>query len=245
MNNKKLELSKIFSWTITGIVLIISLLMVWLLRTPQQITAMLEKISSDLKIYAVVAHIIFIIMFISGIIFKKARNIIFPVLMLLVSVSATVVAVFYFIPPNIIIYGLYSILIIFAFINRKFDFDIDKLSFLSQTAGFIVIIMGLWYLHWVEKPIMLNALIFSPLGIANCPTMLVICGILILNTNSKSYLLEAVAGLSTLFIGFMGIFRLQAYVDVFLIVAALFILIRIGSYLSFNQFFLKGTGNER
>ena len=81
---------------------------------------------------------------------------------------------------------------------------------------------------------MLNALFFSPMGILNCPTMLIICGFLILNTNSKLYLLEFVVGFSTLWIGFMGIFALGAYVDICLIIVALFILIRMGYYLSYN-----------
>lgn len=230
----KLNFRVIFTWTIVSILLIIFLLVTWLPRTPQQVINMLHKASSDLKSYAVIVHIIFIFMFLLGVFLKKIRNIIFPVLMIYISISATVVAVLYNILPNIIIYGLYSILIFFSLIKKEFDFELKKISWLSRIFGIFGIITGFWYLHWIEKPIMLNALFFSPMGILNCPTMLIICGFLILNTNSKLYLLEFVVGFSTLWIGFMGIFALGAYVDICLIIVALFILIRMGYYLSYN-----------
>jgi hypothetical protein len=239
MNRKELNFTVIFTWVIVCIILIISLLAIWLLRTPQQIIDMLQKASLDLKNYAVIVHILFIFIFLTGIFLKKIRNIIFPILMIYLSISATVVAVLYKLLPNIIIYGLYCVLIFFSLIKKEFDFEFKKISWLSLIFGLFGIIMGFWYLHWIEKPIMLNALFFSPVGILNCPTMITICGFLILNTNSKLYLLEFVVGLSTLWIGFFGIFALDAYIDIFLIIVALFILMRIGYYLSFNKVLIK------
>ena len=42
-------------------------------------------------------------------------------------------------------------------------------------------------------------------------------------------MLEATVGLMTLYFGFFGIFRLGAYVDVALVLCALFLIVRLGS----------------
>ena len=244
MNKKKSNFTTILTWTIVSILLIISLLIIWLARSPQQVNDMLQKATSGLKNYALIVHIIFISTFFTGIFLRKIRNIIFPLLMIFISISAVVAAVLYKILPNIVIYGLYAVLITVSHIKKEFDFDFKKKSWLSYVFGILGIVMGFWYLHWVEKPILINALFFSPLGIVNCPTMLVVCGILIFNSNTKLYLLESVVGLSTLWIGFMGIFALEAYIDIILIITALFILIRLGYNLSYNSLIKIENHNE-
>jgi hypothetical protein len=84
-------------------------------------------------------------------------------------------------------------------------------------------------LHWVEAPVWLNGLIFSTLGAVNCPTMLTVCGFLCLSEEPRSALLEATVALATLYFGFFGLFRLGAYIDVVLIICALFLIVRLSA----------------
>jgi hypothetical protein len=62
--------------------------------------------------------------------------------------------------------------------------------------------------------------------------MVTICGFLCLSRKPRSVILEAAVALITLYFGFFGVFRLGAYVDVALIICALFLIVRLGSYLT-------------
>jgi len=67
--------------------------------------------------------------------------------------------------------------------------------------------------------------------------MVTICGFLCLSQKPRSAILEAPVALTTLYFGFFGIFRLGAYVDVPLIICALFLIVRLGSYLTYEDTF--------
>jgi hypothetical protein len=60
--------------------------------------------------------------------------------------------------------------------------------------------------------------------------MVTICGFLCLTKKPRSVVLEAVVSLVTLYFGFFGLFRLGAYIDIALIICALFLIFRLGSY---------------
>jgi hypothetical protein len=119
------------------------------------------------------------------------------------------------------------------------DFDFRGIAPINLFFGILGLVFGSWYLHWVESPLWLNALFHSPLGAVNCPTMVTICGFLCLSQKSRSSLLEASVALITLYFGFFGLFRLGAYVDIVLIVCALFLIVRLSSYLAYEETFIK------
>ena len=109
--------------------------------------------------------------------------------------------------------------------------ELENLKPVNLFFGIIGMVFGFWYLHWVESPIWLNALYNSPLGVVNCPTMVTICGFLCLTEKPRSVMLETTVALITLYFGFFGVFRLGAYIDIMLIICALFLILRLGSYL--------------
>ena len=147
--------------------------------------------------------------------------------MAFLSLSATVVAVVYMIIPNIIVFAIFSVLIIHAYATRQLSFPLENIRSLDLLFGGLALVFGFWYLHWVEDPIWINALLYSPLGVVNCPTMLMVCGFLCLSQQPRSPFLEGTVALITLYFGFFGLFRLGAYVDVTLILCALFLLARL------------------
>jgi hypothetical protein len=126
-------------------------------------------------------------------------------------------------------------LIINAYLRKQLNFELKNQKPVNLAFGIIGIVFGFWYLHWVDSPVCLNALLYSPLGAINCPTMVTICGFLCLTAKPRSVVLEATVALITLYFGFFGIFRLGAYVDIVLIVCALFMILRLGSYLDFKE----------
>jgi hypothetical protein len=207
------------------------------MKTPEAITSMLENISNELKSYSAFVHILFLVVIGLGLLVKKTRNSLFSLFIAFLSLSATIISVKYVIAPNIIIFGMFFLLIIHAYFTKKLAFDFRNIGPANLFFGILGLVFGFWYLHWVASPVWLNALLHSPLGAVNCPTMVTICGFLCLTQKPRSAILEAPVALITLYFGFFGIFRLGAYVDVALIICALFLILRLGSYITYENTF--------
>ncbi len=227
-------------WIILGIVLL-AIFVLSLMKTPEAVRSMLENVSKELKSYSAFVHILFLVVIGMGIFVKKIRNSMFSLFIAFLSLSAAIISAKYMIVPNIIIFVMFLTLIIHAYLTKKLNFDLKNIAPINLLFGFIGLLFGFWYLHWVQSPVWLNALLYSPLGVLNCPTMVTICGFLCLTKGPRSYMLEVSVALVTLYTGFFGVFRLGVYVDVVLIICALFLIVRLGSYLTYQNIF--GTRN--
>ena len=206
--------------------LVLLIIIFTFLRTPQQITEMLVEVTSNLQIYFMIVHIVMILSIIVGSLVPKFRNQIFFIFVLYLSLSATVISAIFLIIPNIILFGLVSTLLVLAFRQNKLKFTFKNLNLLDIIFGLIGIIFGFWYLHWVEDPVWLNALLYSPLGGVNCPTLVMISGFICFTKKPRLNVLEITLGALTLYFGFFGIFRLQAYVDITLVLCGGYLLVR-------------------
>jgi hypothetical protein len=198
-------------------------------KSPETIKSYLEYVSKDVRSYSAFVHILFLVVVGSGLLVEKIRNTIFSLFIALISLSATVVAVKYVIVPNIILFAMFFVLITHASLTKNLRFHLRNIAPVNLLFGIVGLIFGFWYLHWVESPVWLNALLYSPLGAINCPTMLTICGFLCLSQEPRSLALEIVVALTTLYFGFFGLFRLGAYIDVVLIICALFLIVRLSA----------------
>lgn len=225
-------------WGILGI-LLMAIFAMTMMKTPQEITITLTRVTSDLTLYSAFVHVLFLVIVAVGLMFKKIRNITFFLFIAFLSLSATIVSIMYWILPNILIFATIFVLILSAYLKKELNFELKEIEPINKYFGIIGMIFGFWYLHWVETPIWLNALLYSPLGAINCPTLLTICAFLCLTVKPRSVTLEFVTALITLYFGFFGIFRLGAYVDVILIICALFLIIRMSSSLTYAGVFEK------
>jgi hypothetical protein len=223
-------------WIVLGL-LLLTIFVFTFMKKPEAITSMLQNYSGELKIYSAFVHILFIVVVALGLLMEKIRNSLFSLFIAFLSLSATIISIKYTIIPNIIIFGMFFVLIIHAYLIKNLNFDLKNIVPVNLFFGIIGLVFGFWYLHWVESPVWLNAFLYSPLGVVNCPTMITICGFLCLSQKPRSVLLEAAVALITLYFGFFGLFRLGAYIDVALIICALFLIVRLGSYLAYEQNF--------
>ena len=214
------------AWAILGFLLLCTFALTFF-KSPEEIKALLTTVAGDLKPYSVFVHILFIVVLVLGFFLNRMQSMLFFLFIAFLSLSATVVSVVYAIIPNIIIFAAFSVLIVQAFAAKNLNFSFEKDRSVDLMFGIVGLLFGFWYLHWVEDPIWLNALFFSPLGAVNCPTMVTICGFLCLSRQPRSLFLETAVGLTTLYFGFFGLFRLGAYVDIVLIACALFLLARL------------------
>ena len=223
-----------FKVTVVGLLLLLAFIMTFT-RTPQEIINTLSNAADSAKLFSLAMHIIFALILASGLIFKGARNILFFMFIALIMLSATAVSIVFRLVPNIIVFGLLFVLVLRAFLQDKLNFDFQNLSRADLIFGIVALVFGFWYFHWVHEPILLNALVFSPLGMLNCPTLLTATGFLILSSKPHSELLEASLAVSTLYFGFFGIMRLNAYIDVVLILCSLYMIFRMGMFFPFEE----------
>lgn len=224
---KKLN-TNLINWIFISLLIAIIGILTIFFKTPQELTSWISIITSETKTFSAIVHILFLATLVFGMTFKKHRNLLFFLFMAFISLSATIISIIYVVLPNIIIFAIFFVLIVHAYYTKKLNFDFKDLNKPSLLFGAIGLLFGFWYLHWVEAPIYLNALLYSPLGVINCPTMVAICGFLCLTNKPRSSILEIVVALITLYFGFFGVLRLGAYVDVSLIVCALFLIFRNG-----------------
>jgi hypothetical protein len=233
-------MKKRIKWIVLGL-LLLAIFVLTFMKTPEAITRMLENISKEVKSYSAFVHILFLVVVALGLLIEKIRNSLFSLFIAFLSLSATILSVKYVIAPNIIIFAMFLALIIHAYLTKNLNFDLKNIAPINLFFGILGLVFGFWYLHWVESPVWLNAFLYSPLGAVNCPTMVTICGFLCLSHKPRSAILEATVALITLYFGFFGIFRLGTYVDVALILCALFLIVRLSSYLTYEHTFGERT----
>jgi hypothetical protein len=103
-------------------------------------------------------------------------------------------------------------------------FDFNALSLQDKIIGLIALSGGFYYLALVENPVWINALIYSPVGVVNCPTMLALCGFLILNSEHRYRFrfLEYFVICGALFFGGLGLLTMHVYFDIILVTVALY-----------------------
>jgi hypothetical protein len=219
------------AWMVLALILL-SIFALTFMKSAEAITVMLQQVSRDVKNYSALVHILFLVVMSLGLFVTKIRDTLFSFFIAFLSLSATIISVKYVIVPNIILFAMFFVLIIHAYLTKKLNFHLKGTGPVTLLFGIGGLVFGFWYLHWVQSPAWLNALLYSPLGAVNCPTMVMICGFLCLSREPRSPLLEAAVALTTLYFGFFGLLRLGAYVDVALILCALFLIVRLASYLT-------------
>jgi len=234
-------MKKTLDYIIPGLV-VLAVVLLSMMRSPEKIAEMLAGISSDLTIFSVFSHVLFLIVIATGLLVKKYRNLGFFSFIAFLSFSAAVISTYYMALTNIIAFGTILVLILYAWHNRELNFEFDEITPVTKFLGVLALVFGFWYLHWVESPVWLNALLYSPLGSVNCPTLITICGFLCLTAKPRSVMLDLVVALFTLFFAVYGILFLGAWVDIVLILCALFLLCRVAFSETHNDFFDKTQG---
>ena len=218
------------TWGILGLIYVLIIIMTFM-KTPEEITSTLTSISTDLKFYFLGVHIMVLILLGTGFIWKRFRKQLLFAVIFLLALSSTVISSIYVVIPNIVFFSTITILLLYTFMKKKIDFRFNELKIWDWVMSSLGIVFGLWYLHWVDAPIALNALLYSPLGGVNCPTLVLLSAILIMLRKPIPIKLTTFVGALTVYFGFFGMIRLGAYVDIVLILC--------GAYLLLKSFFLR------
>jgi len=195
-----------------------------LLLNATTLHAKLVQTTNDFKGLSLFNHLLFILFIPVGIFWKKGRNILFVLFMIHLSIGVFITAFKHNLMSNYFYFPVVAGLIGYAAKTQKIRFDFNALSLQDKIIGSIALSSGFYYLALVESPVWINALIYSPVGVVNCPTMLALCGFLVLNSEhtNRSRLLEYFTICGALFFGGLGLLTMHVYYDIILVAVALY-----------------------
>ena len=225
-----MNIGAIVGWGGAALLMALAFLLT-LLVPPEQVERMIMTAVEQGRPLAIVMHVVVLVGILAGLVLKKARDHIYAFLVTAVALAATGSSIMYGLAPNVVAFGLILAGSVCAWWKGRFHWDFTKIGKWTWAFGGVGVVFGFYYLHWVSDPIWINALIYSPLGVVNCPSLLTIGGMLILATPPRSAILESMTGIATLWFGFYGMFALNAYIDIVLVLVGLFLIVRVGTYI--------------
>jgi hypothetical protein len=185
----------------------------------------LVQATNDFKVLSVINHVLLILVILGGLFLMKERKILYALFMIYLCVCALICGFTNGIYLNCLYFPAVAGLTVHATISRKMRFDFKNLPLQDKIVGGIALVGSFWYLALVESPVYINALIYSPIGVVNCPTTLALCGFLILNSENgnRSRPLEFIVLCGALFFGGLGVLTMNVYYDIILVSAGLYI----------------------
>src|SRR4030065_2101464 len=114
-------------WIVLGL-LLLAIFVLTFMKTPEAITSMLENVSKEVKTYSAFVHILFLVVIGLGLLVEKIRNSLFSLFIAFLSLSATIISVQYVIAPNVIIFAMFLVLIIHAYLTKNLNFDLKNIA---------------------------------------------------------------------------------------------------------------------
>ena len=81
-------------WVVLGLLLMVIFIMT-MMKSPEEITSMLSNVTDQLRTFSAIAHIIFLVVMVTGLILKKIRGTLFFLFIAFLSLSATVISIKY------------------------------------------------------------------------------------------------------------------------------------------------------
>jgi len=197
--------------------------------TPEQILSGLSRISNDWQILAIFWHIYFLFIaaaLISG--YRPSKKLT-GTLLSLPFFSVSILAWWYGILFNGLIYALIGIFLVIISIRFPAG-SISIGSLWIVVPGILIFLFGWMYPHFTEAPSLPIYLYAAPTGLIPCPTLSIVIGLsLMLNSfGSRSWAL--ILGISGMFYGVFGAARLGVTIDLILLLGAVIITITAFQY---------------
>jgi hypothetical protein len=186
----------------------------------EQILSNLSVIANTWWMLAVFWHLYFgvvIFLLIVGVrYYKRAAGI----LLLLPFISVSIIAWIYFNPFNGLVYALVSIVMLFA--SLKLPSEKVRIAPLWMfIPGIIMFAFGWIYPHFLGASSFVPYLYSSPVGLIPCATLTIVIGSLLILNGLQSRLILFLLGITGLFYGLTGVFKLRVGIDIVLLLGAI------------------------
>lgn len=191
----------------------------------EEILKGLQTISISYSTFAILWHAIFYFLLAALITKWQPSN---KLLGLLICLPLISVAVFAWLSGNPFNGILFSVLAIIVFIfdlkasNQPINFS--QIPFMA--TGILMIAFGLVYPHFINPESFLKYLYASPAGLIPCPTLSILIGFLLLYNGLGSQPLTLTFIVFGLFYGIFGVLKLAVYLDIFLVIGSITLLVK-------------------
>jgi hypothetical protein len=192
---------------------------------PEEILTGLQKIVNDYSSIAIIWHIVFYAL-IAALLFKwLPTNRLLAFLICLPVLSVAILAFIAGNPFNGVLFTVLGLVTIFFGLKAS-DQPVLTSQMVFLIIGILMVAFGLLYPHFVNSGSVVKYLYASPAGLIPCPTLSVIIGLLLIYNGFDSRPLMLVFIIFGLFYGVFGVLKLAVYLDLFLILGTLALLVR-------------------
>ena len=203
--------------------------------TTDQILQSVQSIVNGYGIFAIIWHILFYL-FLAALMMKWApSNRVSGLLLCLPLVSVSAFAWLSGNPFNGSTFLVLSVLI-FIFSLKASRQAVETSQLIFFIAGVFMIAFGLIYPHFIETDSVLKYFYASPVGLIPCPTLSALNGLALMFNGFGSRSISLTLIIFGLFYGIFGVLKLEVYLDVFLALGAIILLVK---YLSHSGITLQ------
>ena len=176
-----------------------------------------QNLAVNLIMHLVILGAVFAVFAVKNILLKK---LIVNSAILILSLSVLINAWIYGNPFHLVTFAILAGFAGWELLTGKNNFHTPEMNSITLIA-LVFIVLGLWYPDFVEVN-KVQSLLFAPVGIVPCPTLLVTLGLLSLAYTRINMLQYVVTITMGLIFGIIGTFVLKVYLDVSLLLAVLF-----------------------
>lgn len=151
---------------------------------------------------------------------EKLRRLVFQAALSVLFLSVTVNAIIYGNPFHAATFVILTVTALVQLCLGKKNIEITR-SRGTLAIALLFIFLGIWYPEFIEKNLFM-LLFVSPVGVIPCPTLLTTIGLMTLVSSGLSktqYIITAIMGL---IYGIIGVFILNVYLDLTLLVLAIY-----------------------
>lgn len=185
----------------------------------------LQSIVNNYSTFAIIWHAVFYLLLAALIAKWQPSN---KLLGLLICLPLISVAVFAWIsgnPFNGVMFALMTVLIV-IFGLRASNQPIQTSQTVFMVIGILMIVFGLVYPHFINVISPIKYLYASPAGLIPCPTLSLLIGFVLLYNGFGSQSISLTFVIFGLFYGLFGVLKLAVYVDIFLVLGSIALLIK-------------------
>jgi hypothetical protein len=185
----------------------------------------LQSIVNDYSTIAILWHAVFYILIAALIAKWEPSNKIFGLLIAMPLLSVAILAWITGNPFNGTMFSIATILILFFGLKANGQsINYSQLNFMI--AGILMIIFGLVYPHFIKLDSIFKCLYASPAGLIPCPTLSILIGFTLLYNGGCSQPITLILIVLGLFYGIFGVLKLAVYLDLFLLLGTISLLIK-------------------
>ena len=184
----------------------------------------LTLISNQFAWLAIIWHLFFYFLIAALFLNWKPGNQLLATFLGFPLISVSILAWFTGNPFNGLLFAIFGILLV-VYGLRTNDNPVTTVHSWNTAFGIVVIVFSLIYPHFLETDNYFNYLYMAPVGLIPCPTLSVAIGFAILYNGFQSRKWTWVLIIPGLIYGTIGVFRLEVYLDMVLLIASIVLIV--------------------